>query len=265
MDKKFKQEILEVMDIFVNANKDVDTFYHYTTIDALVNGIIKERPRKGKEVCLRATHGKFMNDPEELIKGARLCAYIMEQNDPSKSSEEHLDKIMHMYDKYFLVSFSEDKDSLPLWNTYANKSTGVAIGFERLKSLSLTDLVVKCIYGVNTFTETLDMYMNSNRLKIGGYFSIYTFPQRLKNEAFSYENEIRLIGDFRKAPVKFREKNGYIIPYKEIFFAKEQIKSITLGPCQYMDNAVYSLRQFLDSRGFEHVEIKKSSIPFRNI
>lgn len=265
MDEKFKQEILEVMDIFVNANKDVDTFYHYTTIDALVNGIIIEKPRKGKEVCLRATHSKFMNDPEELIKGARLCAYIMEQNDPSKTIEEHLKKIMGMYDKYFLLSFSEDKDSLPLWNTYANKSTGVAIGFERQKSISLTDLVVKCIYGVKDFTETLDMYMNSERLKIGGYFLIYTFPQRLKNEAFSYENEIRLIGDFRKTPVKFREKNGYIIPYKEVFFAKEQIKSITLGPCQNMDNAEYSLRQFLNSRGFEHVEIKRSEIPYRNI
>ena len=36
MDKAFEKEILEVMDIFVSANKDVDTFYHYTTIDALI-------------------------------------------------------------------------------------------------------------------------------------------------------------------------------------------------------------------------------------
>ena len=83
--------------------------------------------------------------------------------------------------------------------------------------------------------------------------------------SFEYENEIRLIGDFKKEPVKFREKNGYIIPYKEIYFSKKQIKSITLGPCQNLDKAEYSLRQFLDSKGFEHVMIHKSIIPYRNI
>lgn len=265
MDKKFEQWLLRTMNIFLNASKDVDTLYHYTTIEALVNGILVEKPRKGKEICLRATHSKFMNDPEELIKGARICAYIMEQYDSSKSLEEHVENIMSMYDKYFLISFSEDKDSLPLWNTYANLSTGVAIGIERLTSLSLTDIVVKCVYGVDAFMRKLKICSNSEKYGIGKYFMIYAFPQMLKNEAFSYENEVRLIGDFKKVPVKYREKNGYIIPFKEIFFAKEQIKSITLGPCQNMDNAEYSLRQFLDSRGFEHVEIKKSTIPYRNI
>lgn len=265
MDKAFEKEILEVMDIFVSANKDVDTFYHYTTIDALINGIIKERPQKGKEVCLRATHNRFVNDPEEIIKGARLYAQILEQNNSSKSADEHFKNIMRMYDNLFLISFSEENDSLPMWNTYANKSAGITIGFERMKSFSISDLVVKCIYGTDAFTKRLKMFLDSDKFKIGSYLLIYSFVQMLKNEAFEYENEIRLIGDFKKEPVKFREKNGYIIPYKEIYFSKKQIKSITLGPCQNLDNAEYSLRQFLDSKGFEHVMIHKSKIPYRNI
>ena len=265
MDDKFKQEILEVMDIFVSADKDVDTFYHYTTIDALINGIILTKPQKGKEVCLRATHNRFVNDPEEIIKGARLFAQILEQKDSSQSVDEYFKNIMRMYDNLFLISFSEENDSLPMWNTYANKSTGVTIGFERIKSLSIKDIVVKCIYGTDAFTKRLKMFLDSDKLKIGSYLLTYSFVQMLKNKAFEYENEIRLIGDFKRVPVKFREKNGYIIPYKEIYFSKEQIKSITLGPCQNMDNAEYSLRQFLDSRGFNHVKINKSRIPYRNI
>lgn len=265
MDDKFEQEILEVMDIFVSADKDVDTFYHYTTIDALINGIISEKPKKGREVCLRATHSRFVNDPEEIIKGARLFAQVIGQKDSSKLEDEHFKGIIRMYDNLFLISFSEDNDSLPLWNTYANRSTGVAIGLERIKSLSIKDIVVKCIYGADAFKKRLKMYLDSDKLKIGSYLLIYSFAQLLKNEAFAYEKEIRLIGDFKRVPIKFREKNGYIIPYKEIYFAKEQIKSITLGPCQNMDNAEYSLRQFLDSRGFNHVKINKSRIPYRNI
>lgn len=265
MDDKFEQEILEVMDIFVSADKDVDTFYHYTTIDALINGIILEKPKKGREVCLRATHSRFVNDPEEIIKGARLFAQVIGQKDSSKSEDEHFKGIIRMYDNLYMISFSEENDSLPMWNTYANRSNGISIGFKRVKSLSIKDFVVKCIYGTNVFTERLKMYIDSKKLKIGGYLLLYCFAQILKDEAFAYENEIRLIGEFKDVPIKYREKNGYIIPYKEIYFSKEQIKSITLGPCQNMDNAVYSLRQFLDDRGFDYVKINKSRIPYRNI
>lgn len=90
-------------------------------------------------------------------------------------------------------------------------------------------------------------------------------PQMLKDKAYDYEKEIRLIGDFKDAPIKFREKNGYVIPYKEVYFAKEHIKTIKLGPCMNQGNAEFSLRHFLDSRGFEHVKIEKSEIPYRNL
>lgn len=261
----FVENFIDVMDIFMSADEDVDTFYHYTTIDALINGIIRENATKGKEVCFRASHSRFVNDPEEIIKGARLIAHVMEERDSSKSYEDYLANILQRYDNLYLISFSENNDSLPMWNTYANKSTGIAIGVERLKSISVTDLVGKCLYGTDTFINRLKMYMDSKKLKLGSYLLIYSFLQMLKNEDFAYENEIRLIGDFKELPTKFREKNGYIIPYKEVFFAKEQIKSITLGPCLNLREAEFSLRQFLDSRGFEHVKIYHSKIPFRNI
>lgn len=265
---KFEQDLIDVMDIFISADEDVNTFYHYTTIDALVNGIMRDNAQKGKEVCFRATHSRFVNDSEEIIKGVGIIASVLERNDSSKAFDEYYTDFLRIYDDLFLISFSEKRDSLPMWNTYANRSTGITIGIERLKSMSKDDVVVKCTYGLKNFTSLLKIYTDptdSKVAKIGSRLLLHFLPQMIKNEDFAYENEIRLIGKFNDSPIKFREKNGYIIPYKEVFFAKEQIKSITLGPCQNMKDAEYSLRQFLDSRGFEHVKIEKSKIPYRNL
>ncbi len=259
-------EIISVFfDCFMSADMKIDTFYHYTTIDALVNGITKEDTEVGKEICLRATHSRFVNDPEEIKKGARLISSLLEQQSPSKSQKEYLRDIMKLYENQFLISFSEHEDSLPMWNAYSNRSTGIAIGFDRIKSRSQKDVVLKCWYDTTEFAKEMEYYLNSEKFEIVSYALIKYMPQMLKHKAFDYEKEIRLIGDFQDVKVKFREKNGYIIPYKEIYFSKEQIKTITLGPCQYPENAEFSLRRLLDNRGLKHVIINQSRIPFRNI
>ena len=260
------QEILSVFyNIFISADLNIETFYHYTTIDALVNGITKEDAETGKEICLRATHCRFVNDSEEIKKGAQLISILLEQQDNTKTRKEHFDELMKQYENMFLLSFSENEDSLPMWNAYSNNSTGVAIGFNRIQSLSKNDVALKCWYNTKELAKELKYYQHSEKYEIVSYALMKHMPQMLKNAAFEYEKEIRLIGDFKSSRVKFREKNGYIIPYKEVFFAKEQVKTITLGPCQYPENAKFSLRQLLDSRGFEHVKIIQSNIPFRNI
>lgn len=256
------QKYFNYIDEYFSADKIVDRFYHYTDIGALINGIIPEYAEQGKEVCMRATHAKFLNDPEEIKRGIDFLREVFEKN---HKNDEFLSSISKYNGNSFLISFTQEKDSLPMWTTYANKSTGVAIGFERLKSLSFTDLVLKCWYDIGELSELIEQYIHLGKKKVDPILYIFCLPQIYKDKAYEYEKEIRLIGEFKDLPAKFREKNGYIIPYKEVFFAKEQIKSMTLGPCQNMDNAEYSLRQFLDSRGFEHVEIKRSEIPYRNI
>lgn len=255
------QKYFNYIDEYFSADKDVDRFYHYTDIGALINGIIPEHAELGKEVCMRATHARFLNDPEEIKRGIDFLVEVSEKS----SQANELSSLLKSHGNLFLISFTQEKDSLPMWNTYANKSNGIAIGFERLKSLSFADLVLKCWYDIGELTELIDHYLQLGKEKVDPILYTICLPQIYKNKAYEYEKEIRLIGEFKELPTKFREKNGYIIPYKEVFFAKEQIKSITLGPCQNMDNAEYSLRQFLNSRGFEHVEIKRSEIPYRNI
>lgn len=252
-----EQTLIDLIDRHLSADLGVNTFYHYTSLDALINGIILDKPKNGKEISLRATHCRYLNDEIEVMIGAKIQQKILSQLQ-SYRGEISFDQIIAQMKNMHILSFSQNPDSLPMWNTYANKSTGVAIGVERLKSKSEYELVLRCFYYPN------EMDFKSIPKDVKAIFAAF-LPQLLKCDAYSYEKEVRLISDFTDLPTKFREKNGYIIPYKEIFFSKEQIKSITLGPCQNNELAIDSLRNFLDYRGFQHVEIKTSQIPYRNI
>lgn len=259
--RKNEQNLIYYIDKHLSADVGVDTFYHYTTVDALVNGITRDNPQKGKEICLRATHCDFVNDPSEISWGAGFIELFL-----SKCQNEVTEKqrILERYKNLYLISFSQVPNSLPMWNTYANKSTGIAIGFKRIMSLSLSELVLKCWYDPKKILNIIDEDIQS-KYKILSFLCTAFLPQMLKHEAYTYEQEVRFIGEFKDSPTKFREKNGYVIPYKEVFFPKEQIESITLGPCAHQEIAESSLRQLLDSRGLGDVKIIKSDIPYRNL
>ena len=63
------------------ANKyfssDAEYLYHYTSIEALINGIVVKNPNVGEEICLRATHNRYMNDPTEFEKGITLLNNLL--------------------------------------------------------------------------------------------------------------------------------------------------------------------------------------------
>lgn len=84
-----------------------------------------------------------------------------------------------------------------------------------------------------------------------------------KNEYYDYENEVRLACMFPEQ-VEYRLSKGLIIPYIKVFLPKEKLKSITIGPCADYNLTEKSLRTYLDSIGFDHVEIKQSVINYRN-
>lgn len=265
MKEPIEQVFINYIDRHLSAAPDIDTFYHYTTVEALVNGIIGEDAAKGKEICLRASHCRFMNDSEEIFRGRSIIANALGKIRPQKTREEYFLDMKYRYENLYLISFSEQKDSLPMWNTYSNKSTGVAIGFKRFVSISLDDVVLKCVYDVKEITHILDSHTDSEQEKFRFILTSIYLPQIIKDEAYDYEREVRLIGRFDGTPIKFREKNGYVIPYKEFFFSAEQVSTIVLGPCYNQETAIFSLRRLLDNRGLQHVKIEKSTIPYRNI
>lgn len=262
--KSFEQEILHLIDNYLGVPTH-STCYHYTTMDAL-NGIILSNPIVGQEVCLRATHSKYLNDQSELENGVCLLTNMLSNTIlKEKTTEEIIEMIYKRLGDIFVLSLSLNNNSLPMWNTYANRGMGIAIGFENIKSTSETSLALKCVYKPSAIYDLIDNYMNNQRLKVISTVALLFAPLFLKDNSYEYENEVRYVGSFNHEPIQYRLKNSYLIPYKNIYFAKEQIKSITLGPCQNMRDAESSLRHFLDSKGFEHVKIEKSNIPYRSM
>ena len=66
-----------------------------------------------------------------------------------------------------------------------------------------------------------------------------------------------------KKDIKYKVKNGVLVPYLELKFDKAAIEEITVGPLIEQDLAVKNLREFLEQRGYSDVDIKVSEIPIR--
>jgi len=93
-------------------NSDIPKMiYHYTSIDALVNGII----HSDKEICLWATHCEYLNDPNDTYIGKMLLL----ENEDIKCIITDIFPEKNILTTSYIISFSETEDCLPMWNMYA--------------------------------------------------------------------------------------------------------------------------------------------------
>ena len=241
----------------------VQTWYHYTSIEALINGIIVSKPEMGREISLRVTHNQYMNDPTEFVIGENLLKEVTEQLQKKCST---LGQSLYIpktdfRESFFFTCFSENSDSLPMWNMYGNNGQGVALEFDRGIPEVSNEYLLKCEYDVSNVVPRFSELLKENRDAAIQY--LVMLPFMLKHPSYRHEKEIRYVGAFANLTTKYRHKNGLAIPYKEICMDKNMLKSVTIGPSANMEIVENSLRRFLDDRGFTHVMIKKSGIPYR--
>ena len=258
--KELAKLALEYIDKGIAIPPSIKTVYHYTTVDALVNGILPEKYKVGKEVCLRATHYKYVNDPTELMDGYNIMVNTLLKDCPIEKRNEFKKELLKVWKDTYMISFSCAKNSLPMWNAYGNRGYGIAIELKRPKTIEARSIVLRCLYTSADVSKYL-----KRECKLPADLLTAYLPLMIKHKAYKYEKEIRFVGDFEGVTTQYREKNGFIIPYKSIYFPKEQIKSITIGPCLNPNETYYSLREFLNNRGLEKVPIIPSFIPFRNL
>jgi hypothetical protein len=96
-----------------------------------------------------------------------------------------------------------------------------------------------------------------------------------KTPGFDYEQEMRIVrhrssymrsdkeGVCNEIEVKYRLKNGVLIPYIEIEFPKDCLKSVTIAPLVEKDLAICTTKDFLASHGFSNVDVYSSALPIR--
>lgn len=271
-----------------------DIIYQYTNIDALFNGIIVKEPQKeGVEICLWASNYLYMNDPSEIATGQEYVNKILKEyfveDDGDKDIQDKMDDL-----DYYITSFSMTSDSLPMWGMYGKNGAGIALGFDRAIIENANPSLYRCSYldnriknKITEFCEKMKgekisqeafglvfiialfaLLLNKNKKQrekmIDSFLPFLLFMIYAKDPAYKYEDEARLlIHSDQNSEIKYRAQNNLIIPYIEIFFPKEALKTVLVGPTNDMKRTMKSIDRYLKSKGFNDVQIIESKVPYR--
>ena len=271
------------------------SFYHYTSSNGL-NGILKN-----KKIWFSNT--KFLNDEQErcytyklLIEEINKMPYSKLNDglkcyyDENSKERNNVNTNIFEYD-YYVACFSNNKDSLSLWNYYtkSDSSTGFNIEFDKqdlINALNLTpmDIHGQVIYDeseqrkliqniLRKYNEEYNELQNNNinsQLKINIEMSqlINFYSLFFKHPAFKNEEEYRIaIGKNRinnnKFKCLFRSYKDMFIPYFEKEIPQTCIKSITISPTQKQIITQESIKNMLDEMDYKRTKEKDTNIPLR--
>ena len=243
------------------------------------------------EVCNDLRHRKLINE----CFYNEICNLKFREIDFFRHHNED-DKLWEMRSKQcerYICCFSKDKDSLPMWNYYTKEGRyqGYNIAFSFFESPLHISYIHKTYVDQYNIRIYQVLYRNSDKKKfvedeilyiyskitdfdnqislVKSYFSSFlkTMSLVFKSECFEHENEVRMILTLPKDqeifPVKYRSKDGYIIPYVEYCFPTNTVKSITLGPLLNKETAKEAASSFLEQRGYSVKTVENSEIPVR--
>jgi Protein of unknown function (DUF2971) len=278
-----------------------DLLYHYTTAGSLKK-IIESRE-------MFATHIAFLNDAREYFEAieslVRRIWFRLNREGINESDREFLSVLfrslqqtdLHNLYPFFVLCFSEKRDSLAQWRSYGRGEGGISIGFcaQRLSAFSETHSarLVKVIYEVNRITDLCDRYIGMaltafkkttpdlNKIKDTEYMArwINTLFQEtsilavmVKNSAFYEEMEWRVIFRISEmSDIQFREKPEYLSPFIKIKLLEDRtpetcpLRSVQIGPGRYQRLSLLSMDRYLQSQGMNFVKCEGTAAPFRNM
>lgn len=288
------EEIKSFIEECTAIPKKPNIIYQYTDTEALFNGIVVKEPKKeGEEICLWASNYLYMNDPNEIATGQKYVDELLKEY----FIEDNRDKItLDIEDSldYYITSFSMNVDSLPMWNMYGKNGAGIALGFDRAIIENTNSTLYKCSYlnnelknkvkafcekvkGEKISKEALDfiftiamfaLLLNKDKKEseqmINLLIPFLLFMIYAKDPAYKYEDEVRLlIHSDQNSKIKYRIQNNLIVPYIENFFPKEALKTVLVGPTNDMKRTIKSIKRYLDSKGFDEVDVIESKVPYR--
>ena len=140
----------------------IDLVHHYTTMDAFLN-LLKGIKVISDKRCFvfRATNIFFLNDPQEFIYGQNVLWEILKDVENNKHIDDNLclstlfqrhkeknekewfqelrDSIHNQNESPYVISFSRNKDSLPMWLNYGERGKGLCLSFIEYQGKITTD------------------------------------------------------------------------------------------------------------------------------
>lgn len=275
--------------------QDASVLYHYTKCNG-INGILNSN-------CFWATKSDFLNDPKEFsyieniicevcheaIKKEFWCNMFLED-----VLEENMLLGGGKNKEYFVLSFSNCRDSITMWSEFGNE-TGYNIGFDskklidRIEEMNTIEYHGFALYEMDeqkrvvrrilsesipnemrlSFLEIVeegvrnrksDVYRKACK-KFQKITAVYTMF--FKHSAFREEQEYRFIFK-KKSPVQYREKDGFMIPYIQIKLTGKllPIKEIVVAPKNHIDLARKGMEYMMAENGYE-AQVSLSNINLR--
>lgn len=250
--------------------------YYYTDVKALFNGIIIDNPKeKGEDICLWATKWSHLNDPTEIKSGLDLIK--------NGVPNDVLHNFERMVERNHSISFSLQKDFLPMWSMYGHYGSGVMLEFdaEKLfnkynyrflrclyKDTEMFDTIAENLFGITYIEEKSSLNKEELIYILAMHSSL--FFSIVKNKYYQYEDEVRIVGignplglDAGSCIESYRECNGVPIPYVKEYFPKDFLKSVCLGPSTADKNlSKQTIEKYLMSHNI-NVKVWCSEIPYR--
>ncbi|MBB3461082.1 DUF2971 domain-containing protein [Rhizobium sp. BK377] len=262
-------------------SQNASTLSHYCDLSALQSILTKNE--------LWASNIKFLNDEQEMEYGlgvarAIIREYLKSAKPKAKPSLITLKQLRADIPDVYVCCFCVEPDLLSQWRGYGLARQSVSIQFDRgrLNDFSKTyaaDLV-NVIYGQEDARRLFQSLATSPRLEthfreLLGRMEGLDLPDmnknlilkaaaRIKDKAFSEENEWRIVSHGRHP--EFRVRDNLLVPYIKIGKANRAlpILSVTVGPGKDVDLTVESIKKFLAySKYYRDVHVKVSEIPFR--
>lgn len=274
--------------------------YHYTSPEGLQGILEKSNLRFSDRNFLNdSSEGSYVldllaNNIEKVCENAEELILDLKQKCVDRK-KRLINEAFHTYQ----CSFSLNNDSLCLWNYYTKgdniKGYNLKFDVEELaqslipKQMNTQESVLKPILGEviydnkiqiniikNIIEAFTDLYHNSQgfRLTIIDYIidKILLNGKFFKMPYFKVEQEFRIVfstmilSDMRRQGIpdveKFRELNGYYIPYIEKDFEPPTLLGITMSPTLDLELTKESLKRILKYK-YPHVEVINSQIPVR--
>lgn len=236
-----------------------------------------------EKACIELKNSNEINQMQfnEVIKFSdkEYIYHFLNDNSATSSGDDEYD---YSTKDAYILCFSKKRDCLPMWNYYTNNSsTGYAIGFN-------SDILLKffqnirfnvhhVIYDdatkINALKFMISAWLEKNDYKRIAW-ELYNYSYRFKHKAFEYEDEIRVIyyydhRDTDLPEIRFRSRNGLIVPYIQLSFEdsyiKDIINDISIGPLGKDYITKHNLCLFFKNKGFniDPNTITTSDIPIR--
>lgn len=277
--------------------KAENMLYHYTGLHSLM-GMLETNN-------LWMSKGNFLNDSSELVYFSAVLEGVIEKMKDRKESgpgeffsqqlaasmEYFLQEVDENGFEVYIFSLSNTQDSLALWYNYAG-GDGYNLGFSAktlLDKVSGLQGGADMLHGLVEYDRKRqevilwDLLMDAFKLTAGykkedvkkvlpdHFFSIITICAIFfKDPTFQSEEEYRIALLNRNknswTAVKFRARNGVIIPYIAVDFEEKlPLGHITIGPKNNIDIAQKGMEHYVRSKGYdlEQITISKSVATLR--